>query len=340
MRFLMIALIIIIIFLIGFYFLYNRKLIKAKKIKNVESFTDKPNIKKEKNYEPNSNRLIKYDKSLFKGKIRLKDTVNKIYDKFYAKVYSQLVHQQMFNKRIKFEVNNLVKNTNLQNYKNGVVVDLGCGVGSHLQLLSMKNLDIRLVGVDQSEEMLKLAKINIGKNNLTPVRLLQDDITNKDLFARSSITHITLYYFTIYYLKDIDNALTCWNYWLKPNGYLIVHLVDPKRFDPVLDASAPFVGHSLQAYSKSRRTESTVHFTNFLYRSFFDYNSKNNSAQFEEHFEFDEHPNRRINTHVLKMFTADDFVSKCKKKKMKLHDTVHLIKYGYAYEYLLYFRKE
>lgn len=279
-----------------------------------------------------------YDRSLFRGRARRRSAINKIYDAFYSSVYQQLIHRHM-QSRIKYEVTNVIDTAALEKYPNATVLDLGCGVGSHLVAMSARLHDAKLIGVDQSDAMLKRAQTNAQENGITPIRWIQGDITNPALFGRSSVSHITLFYFTIYYLKDLTKALDCWSYWLKQGGYLVVHVVDPKRFDPVLDAASPFVGHSIQAYSTTRRTESTVHFRNFVYRSFFDYDAKRNNAAFEEHFEFKTNPNKRIQRHKLYMFSADEFAARCKKRGFKLVQSVHLLKIGYGFEYILYFQK-
>ena len=31
--------------------------------------------------------------------------------------------------------------------------------------------------------------------------------------------------------------------WLEPDGFFIVHMVDPDKFDPLLDLASPFLGY-------------------------------------------------------------------------------------------------
>ena len=43
--------------------------------------------------------------------------------------------------------------------------------------------------------------------------------------------------------------------WLKPGGYLILHLVDRERFDPIVPAADPLIMVSAQKHAKERITK-------------------------------------------------------------------------------------
>ena len=56
-------------------------------------------------------------------------------------------------------------------------------------------------------------------------------------FDAQSFTHITCLYFTIYYIKDKTRLFkNCYD-WLKPGGYMVLHLVNRNMFDPILNLS-------------------------------------------------------------------------------------------------------
>jgi hypothetical protein len=56
---------------------------------------------------------------------------------------------------------------------------------------------------------------------------------------------------------------------LKPEGYLIIHLVDRNHFDPVVPGGKPMFIVSPQKFAKERITNSLVKFRSFQYKSDF-----------------------------------------------------------------------
>ena len=165
----------------------------------------------------------------------------------------------MIKERTKYEVEDLIDKTQIKEYTHPKLLDIGCGGGDHLKWLAQEDYSyLELTGIDKSQDMLNETKHRIGKNN-SQVRLIKKDVHDDDIFMRSSFSHITCYYFTLYYVNSkvfMENI----RYWLKPNGWFVVHVVDLEKFDPVLDAASPFRGINPQKYVKNRITESTVHF--------------------------------------------------------------------------------
>ena len=78
------------------------------------------------------------------------------------------------------------------------VVDLGCGTGYHVGHLP------DAVGVDLSPSMVRRAKA------LYPsAKFVEGDATNRWLFPAESVPHISLLYYTVYYVED--KHLLCQN---------------------------------------------------------------------------------------------------------------------------------
>ena len=261
----------------------------------------------------------------------------KPYDDFYAPVYGTMISDQI-KERTAYEVTDLVSKTDLDQYQNAKLLDLGCGGGDHLKLLSQKDLpNVELVGIDKSEAMLRQTKKRIGKPlDAAPVRLLKKDVYEHDLFMRSSFSHITCYYFTVYYL-DSKKIIPQIKYWLRPKGWFVVHLVDLDKFDPVLDAASPFVGIDPQKYVKTRITDSTIHFKKFVYRS--NFSLTKDKAQLEETFDFKGRPTIRRQRHILENINVGYFVDQMGKADLELKYTTNLGSHGYHNQYILYFQK-
>ncbi len=266
-----------------------------------------------------------------KQKVVAKDT----YDNFYAPVYTTLI-SDMIVERTKYEVYDLIEKTNLENYPKANLLDIGCGGGDHLKWLAKEDIDgLQLTGIDKSEAMLSQTKERIGKVD-NSVRLIHKDIYEDDLFERSSFSHITCYYFTIYYINSkefIKNIIKL----LKPKGWFVIHMVDLEKFDPILDAANPFRGIDPQKYVKNRITESSVHFKKFIYKA--NFTLKKNKALFDEAFHFKETPKIRTQRHILKRIDTEKFINQLGKLGLELKNLTNLDGKGYREQNILYFQK-
>ena len=57
--------------------------------------------------------------------------------------------------------------------------------------------------------------------------------------------------------------------WLRPGGYLVLHLVNRDKFDPILNTADPLQFVSAQKYAKKRITKSLIKFKDFNYKALF-----------------------------------------------------------------------
>ena len=177
---------------------------------------------------------------------------NDIYDNFYVDVYDQLVYSDNKNQ---FEIKEIKDRTNLD--KNSIVLDVGSGTGRHCKLL--KDIGCKCVGIDKSGAMIEKAKANCPDT-----KFVKDDVLKTMTFQGNSFSHITVFYFTLYYIKEKLQFFKNAYHWLKPNGFLVVHLVNKHKFDPIIPAGDPLIFLSAQKYSKKRITDTVVEFEKFL----------------------------------------------------------------------------
>ena len=212
---------------------------------------------------------------------------NDIYDKFYASIYDDLLDDEM---KVYQEIGILKELTKLN--ENDYLLDVGSGTGHLVGML--KEEKIKALGVDKSIDMIK-----VSSNNYPELDFKQGKVQDPFLFPRDKFTHITAFYFTIYYLKDKKQFFENSYSWLKPNGYLVIHLVDKLKFDPILNSADPLTLINPQDYSEKRLTKSVVVFDKFEYFSNFNLEEKG-SAYFNEKFKF-ENGDVRINQHELFM---------------------------------------
>jgi SAM-dependent methyltransferase len=249
-----------------------------------------------------------------------------VYDEFYSTIYDHLVHNDT---KDTYEMTQIFKITS-PNSKS-VVLDVGSGTGHHVGKLAQKN--IHATGVDSSAAMVKKAQENYPEE-----MFMQGNVLDTHLFSFNTFTHILCLYFTIYFIKDkrhfFDNCMD----WLIPGGYLVVHLVDPEHFDPILPPGNPLYIVSPQKYAKKRITKTKINFNKFAYHSNFNYNPEDEIATFEEKFQFD-NGNTRKQEQVMYMESADKIVTIGQQCGFILQSKVDLVKCAYEYQYLYIFQK-
>tara|TARA_Y100000991_G_scaffold169336_1_gene131052 strand:+ start:1314 stop:2207 length:894 start_codon:yes stop_codon:yes gene_type:complete len=253
-----------------------------------------------------------------------------IYDEFYSKIYDKLFSAPY---KIEFEVNDLDESILSKMEKDKVkILDIGCGSGQHIKLLSDR--DYNVIGLDNSNEMLKVAK----KNNPN-VRFILGNALDKKQFGAKKFNVISCYYFTVYYFKDLRKFLENVSFWLKEDGIFVVHIVNKDKFDPILEPASPFPAFSLQKYTKGRVMKSDVVFNNFEYQSEFKI-VNSNKANFIEKFKFRKKNKTRKQIHEFYMFNIKQFIRISKDYSLNLIGRTDLVNCGYEYQYLFYFRKE
>ena len=250
-----------------------------------------------------------------------------IYDDFYAGIYDFLVFNDVKND---YEVG-MILNQNTPNTKT-VILDVGCGTGHHVGKLS-QNPNLEVLGIDISPSMIAKAKENYPDLNFQVANVL-----NKDNFSNYEFTHILALYFTIYYIDNKQQFFNNCMDWLKPGGYLIVHLVDRYKFDPILPPGNPLYVVSPQKYAKERITTTKINFNEFIYNSTFTLNESSDLATFDEKFKFNNGKVRR-QEHQLYMTNIGDIINMAQDAGFIIHAKIDLVKVAYEYQYLYVFMK-
>jgi ubiquinone/menaquinone biosynthesis C-methylase UbiE len=250
-----------------------------------------------------------------------------VYDDFYAEIYDYLVFNNM---KDEYEIGEIVNKTNPSSKSK--VLDVGCGTGHHVAELNAKGFDV--IGLDISEAMVKKAK-----DNFPNAKFQQGDALNGSTFAENSFTHIMCMYFTIYYFQDKETFLKNAFNWLMPGGFLVIHLVDRKKFDPILPPGNPLLLVSPQKYAKERITSTRVKFTDFTYAANFELNESKNEARFLEKFKNDSDGKVRRNEHTMYMPDLEEIVTDVQNAGFIVESKIDLIHCQYEYQYVYIFTK-
>jgi ubiquinone/menaquinone biosynthesis C-methylase UbiE len=258
-----------------------------------------------------------------------------IYDDTYASIYNVLWNST---EKLNYERVSIQEMALADRPISSVrVLDMCCGTSPHA--CYFKNLGVDFLGVDISESMLKEAR------KACPSATFQKgDITQVHLFPQKSFSTCLLLNFSMYQFENSkvisDNAYQ----WLQPEGFFVVHLVDPDKFDPLHDVSSPFASFSLQKYSLERQTTSNVFFDQFKYIGRLNKKPEEDRTTYEETLTYYDPANNkgtkyRENKHHWSMPSKERMINIIKTSGFRHVETQDLLKVGKEYQYLVYFTK-
>lgn len=188
-----------------------------------------------------------------------------IFDDKYINLYEKIILDV---DKDTFFIDNILENT--RQTDNSVILNIGCKTGNINKILKDKN--IHSIGLDKSQSMIDYCR----NNNLEPIdrtSLINDfnilDIDNLDsinIKYDKPITHILCLNMEIYYIKNIDDFLKqCYNI-LDNNGYLILHLVDHKKFNST-SVYSRINDLNPNSLSIKRVNDSVIRFNDIIYNT-------------------------------------------------------------------------
>ena len=245
-----------------------------------------------------------------------------IFDPFYTSIYDDLVYDQVKNE---YEIGEIVRIT--KPTTQSLILVLGSRTGRFVNDLAQKG--IKAIGVDDAPNMTAFAQ-----QKFPGLEFKTGKTTETILFPPNTFTHITALYFTIYYIKNkMQFFQNCIN-WLRPGGYLVLHLVNRDQFDPILNTADPLHLVSAQKYAKKRITNSLIKFKDFNYKAIFNLNKGKNEAEFVETITDDKTKNVRQNTHKLYMPTQKHILSLAKSAGFVMQGKIDMTSTQYEYQYL------
>lgn len=223
-------------------------------------------------------------------------TNDNMYDGFYAAVYDDLFKS---NKRSYFEAVNIVKMTNPSD--DSVILDVGSGTGELLN--NFYKVGLNAQGIEKSNDMIEYS------NKAFPnVLVNKGDVLNSMAFDNNTFTHICCMNFMIYHLKDKKLFFKNCYHWLLSNGYLIIHLVNPEKYDTSVPAANPLVNDNPQKYVKERIKKTNIDFIDFRYLNQVDFKN-NNEVVVKETFTDGLTKHVRENELTLYMENLDEILS-------------------------------
>lgn len=259
---------------------------------------------------------------------QIKEFINKngedIYDDFYVNVYDDILFSEFKNE---YEIG-IIENTSSPT--KSILLDIGSGTGHHVGELTKKGYTCQ--GVDLSTSMVEKSKKNYPTSTF-----IQGDATKTMTFQPNSFTHITCLYFTLYTIKNKKIFFQNCMHWLMPSGYLILHLVDRDKFDPILPVGDVLASINPQDYAKKRITTTQAAFKNHFYKS--NFKLVDNKGIFTETFTNRTDGSVRKHTHELYMESQKHILSLAQNAGFILIETNEMKRVGYNKQYIYTLQK-
>ena len=194
------------------------------------------------------------------------------FDDFYAQIYNKLMEPE---KTTQFQIEKIIEMTN-PSPNNSSFLDIGSGTGEMSGKLSEKGY--RVYAIDNSTAM-----TNYIDNKYPAVQTKCGNVKHSMMYDKESFTHVICNGLTVYLFKNKQEFFRNCFFWLKSGGYLILHLVEPKKFDTIVPGGKPAILENPQQYSDKRITDTVIDFIDFKYRGKYDF-EKDDQVTFKETF--------------------------------------------------------
>lgn len=250
-----------------------------------------------------------------------------IFDNFYADIYDSL-HDST--KRNNLELIKILQNTDLDT-KKSVILDVGSGTGNIVN--NLNSAGYTAYGIEKSKSM-----IDYSNKKYPNIEIKNGNVLDSMAFEHSTFTHILCTYFTIYYIEDKSLFFKNCYYWMKPNSYLVLHLVDLNKFTKIIPIGEMNTVAQTPQNNNTRVVDNLTVFTDFKYKAYYTIPSDTNkNSHLIETFTDNITNNVRQNEHTLYMKPIHSIVSMARRAGFTLKDVFHMKKINNDEKQYLYF---
>jgi len=222
---------------------------------------------------------------------------DEIYDDFYANNYD-LIHVPGM--RVKKEIKAILDNT--QANDSSVFLDVGSSTGHVVN--ELHELGYRAFGIDSSKAM-----VDHTKKRFPGALVKQADILDSSLFDKGVLTHVLCLYYSVYQFQDKVALFRNCYFWLKPGGYLVIHLVKRDSFNVHVPAMKQFAFGLPKQYGEKRDVDSILDFTQYKYKRHYEFEPDSSTVVVQETFTDKFNGNVRQNEETLYMEDISEIVN-------------------------------
>jgi SAM-dependent methyltransferase len=222
-----------------------------------------------------------------------------IYDEFYSEIHDSLFKTES---RSEQEAIEIIKATQPdKNYS--TFLDIGCGTGCLVNAL--KHRGYNAIGVDKSQAMIEKGK---ERHRQAKSAIQCGDATDPLTFERGTFTHIMCMDRTVYEIEDKITFFRNCKHWLQPGGYLILHLVEPDKFNAIIPLGQPsglMHGNvNLKTADGNRVTNTAIDFLDFKYKSVYDFSKLSKDGKVTQTETFTDTTSNKVRQNERTMYMA------------------------------------
>ena len=247
-------------------------------------------------------------------------------DAFYAAVYDQLFNQKVNNA---YEVGAIInKYPDISNQT--VALDIGAGTGAYMNAFVQHGIT-DITGIESSADMVAQAK-----KSYPGLNIIKGDPTVVSSFKPESFTLVTMMNFEVYYIPNTEQLFSNIYAWLKPGGYFVLHLVDPRKFN-----AASMLGGDNPVPTPTpdgKKAHSVVKFNDFEYKSDVQI-FPNDFVQYMEVFTDDKTGKVRKNVRNFKMPSPQTFIELATGVGFNMLGQIELVKAQKEHQFFYLFYK-
>jgi 2-polyprenyl-3-methyl-5-hydroxy-6-metoxy-1,4-benzoquinol methylase len=222
-----------------------------------------------------------------------------IYDDFYAGVYDGVTDRSRTCQKELYEIIKMTQpDTN-----NSTILDIGSGTGCVVG--ELVDAGYNAYGVDKS-----VAMIDIAEAKYPNIAFSNADVMDSMAFEKGLFTHILCLNFTIYEIPDKHAFFSNCYHWIKPNGYLVVHLVDREKFsaktfkDGLMDLA--FLWRTMEQPTNKRKLSTSAEFIDYVYDATYEFSEE--IVTFKEKFTDKQTQHIRQNENTLHMKSINEIL--------------------------------
>jgi SAM-dependent methyltransferase len=243
------------------------------------------------------------------------------FDTFYAEIYDELYDVPM---RCKNELVQVLKNTE-PSTNSSVFLDVGSGTGYVVNQLTEAGYET--YGIDKSKAM-----VDYSNEKYPESEYKCGDVADSMAFEKSTFTHVLCTNFTFYLFEDKRAFLSNCYFWMKPNAYLIIHLVDYDKFNIYQPNATTPLANFPTFGQKPRTVDAMAEFYDYKYNASYRFpNHKNsngtpNKVTYEEKFIDNDTKHVRQNEQTLYMDDIDSIIGLATKIGFSLKGKMNMAK--------------
>jgi SAM-dependent methyltransferase len=240
-----------------------------------------------------------------------------IYDDFFAEMYDGVNDRDKLCQKELFQIIKMTEPT----IRNSVFLDIGSGTGCVVNELTKAGYDT--YGIDKSSAMNNYAEMKYPNVNIKLA-----DVLDPMTYENGVFTHVLCLDFTIYEFKNKAQLFSNCYFWMKPNAYFIVHLVNPNKFsakkylknngdlNTLFNSILPETNNN---NNNTRKTKMSVNFADCKYDESYDFSNNSSNVSFKQVFTDSVTKNIRENEQTLKMETIDEILDIAKRCGFIVH---------------------